>query len=579
MKIDLKCPVENRGSSIKTSTKTNENYALLKLYNLSDEKITEVELTAKVYDTYGKELGNIPVTLTSLDAAPKSFFAQNKAILLDGFAEAKHVSAEFRRIAFENGSEYIPDGSFVDVTLAEPDSDEADKLKETAGSDAVCYAKDPGEYWVCVCGRVNTNDTESCVRCGREKKLVLDKFSSRQSLNLAYEEKKIADDRAELERFKAIEKAKAEKKQKLLKNTLKGAIGVLCLAVICTVIYFAYGFIATQVANIKVKNGDFLGAYKIYSSVKSSSIGKASEQVKGNSASNLNGSGILADDENNYYYIDGTMQIVIENKESGEKKETGIRGLSLNAVSGTLYYLSLDDSGKIYKLDSESLETLPVEGVEDVEAYALSVVGNDIYYMVAETVGEGQQAQQIPVLYRVKEGKKPVKMSDEPIPVFDVYKGKIYYISNDGTQSLNVISKPGATPKTLVEGPIIQFEIKDDVIYYLDYTTSQDSTDGLPNLSVNSVTLKDERTAKLTPDGEKVMAFSVLNDKIYYISYSNNMAFTTMPLNGGETTVLSEEGFNVVNVCDKMGIALNSNSEMVKINLETGETESLGNLG
>lgn len=570
MRIDLKCPVECRGASIKTSTKTNENYAMLKLYNLSERIISEVEFTAKVFDTFGKELGSVPVLLTDLAAEPKAFFAQNKAILLEGFEDAKHITAEFIRIAFDDGEEYIPGGTTVDVTMVDPDPEEADKLREVIGQDAVCYAKDPGEYWLCVCGRANENSVDACVRCGRDKKYLLEKFSSRQALNAAYEEKKIADDRAELERFKAIERAKQEKKEKLIKNTIKGLIGLLCLAILCVAGYFIYGFTVTQIANSHVKKGNYLKAYNMYSSVNSSSIGKASEYVKGNKASNLFASGILTEDSKNYYYVNGAVQIIIENKETGDINNTGIKGLSLNAIDGTLYYLSIDDNYKIYKLNAESGETLPVSGLEEVTAYALTVVGSDIYYVTAETTGQGEQAQQIPVLYKYREGKKPVKVSDAPIQFFDVYKGKIYFISSDQTQSIYVLDKIGAEPRMIFEGPVGQFEIKDDIIYYLDYTTPADSQDGMPVFSVNTADMSGNFISKLTGD-TKAVNFTFGGDKLYFGNFSNAMSLSSVSLSGGEIETVADGSYNIINAVDGLAVVLNENGEMMRVDLKTGE--------
>ena len=574
MRIDLKCPVECRGASIKTSTKTNENYAMLKLYNLSERIISEVEFTAKVFDTYGKELGSVPVHLTNLSAEPKDFFAQNKAILLEGFTDAKHITAEFLRITFDDGEEYIPDGSTIDVTMVDPDPEEADRLREVAGQDAVCYAKDPGEYWLCVCGRANENDAEACVRCGRDKKFLLEKFSSRQALNAAYEEKKIADDRAELERFKAIERAKQERKEKLIKNSVKGLIGLLCLAILCVAGYFIYGFTVTQIANSHVKKGNYLKAYNMYSSVNSSSIGKASEHVKGNSPSNLFASGILTEDDKNYYYVNGAVQINIENKETGEVNNTGIRGLSLNAVEGTLYYLNIDDNYKIYKLNAETLETVPVSGLEEVTAYSLAVVGSDIYYVTAEMMGQGEQAQQMPVLYSFREGKKPVKMSDAPIQFFDVYKGKVYFISSDQTQSIYVLDKAGAEPKMILEGPVGQFEIKDDIIYYLDYTTPADSADGMPVFSINTADMNGNFINKLTGD-TKAVNFTFGGDKLYFGNFSNAMSLASVSVSGGEIETVLEGSYNIINAAGDIAVVLNENGEMIRVDLKTKETSSI----
>ena len=583
MKIDLSCPVENRGAAVKVSTKTNEVYALLKLFNLSDSVVTGVEFDARVFDTYGKELGVIPVVLTDIEGQPKDFFAQNKAVVLDGFTEAKHIVPEFKRVIFEDGTEYEATGELLEVSLQEPDAEEGDRLKEAAGEDAACYAKDPGEYWICVCGRVNTEDETECIRCGRDKETVLNKFSSRHTVDAALEEKRVAADRAELERFKALEAARAENKKKTLKGICIGAIGVACLAVLCVIGYFSYGFIVTQIANGYVKGGNYMKAYSLYSSVNSSSVGKASEYVRGNSASNLSASGILAEDGENYYYINGAMKIVIENKQSKEKKETAFSGLSLNAVDGQLYFLNMEDSYKIFKMDAKTGEAAAVEALSAVQAYSLSVVGNDIYYIAAEAAGagqtqQGQQPQQIPVLYNYREGSKaPVKVSAQPIQTFQVYKGKVYFTGSDQTQTVYSISKPGAEPEPVLEGPIGLFEIKDDTIYYLDYTTPAEGQ-GIPNLSINTADMKGTFIAKLTADDVKAAGFSVAGDKIYFNNYSDSMKLYSMPLAGGEAQPAGEQMFNVLNTAGEIAVGLTSNGEMMKMSLTTGETESLGEL-
>ena len=85
MQIDLTCPVENRGVTVKNNSQTGEPYALFKLFNLSEQVIDSVLMVVRLYDAYGGEMGNIPVKLTELAAEPKSFFATNKAVSLAEF--------------------------------------------------------------------------------------------------------------------------------------------------------------------------------------------------------------------------------------------------------------------------------------------------------------------------------------------------------------------------------------------------------------------------------------------------------------------------------------------------------------
>ena len=89
MKIDLSCPVENRGVTVKTNSVSGEPYALCKLFNLSDKVVSGVRLLVHAYDAYGKELTAIEVSLEGLEGQPKSPFAVNKGVSLADAPEAK----------------------------------------------------------------------------------------------------------------------------------------------------------------------------------------------------------------------------------------------------------------------------------------------------------------------------------------------------------------------------------------------------------------------------------------------------------------------------------------------------------
>ena len=47
MRIDLSCPVENRGVTVKTNSTTNEPYALFRLFNLSEKVVDSVKFVAR----------------------------------------------------------------------------------------------------------------------------------------------------------------------------------------------------------------------------------------------------------------------------------------------------------------------------------------------------------------------------------------------------------------------------------------------------------------------------------------------------------------------------------------------------
>ena len=87
MQIDLSCPVENQGTIVKTNSETNEPYLLLKLFNLSEKEIAALTFHVLAYDANGGELGTVPVALDGLNAQPKTFFAESKAVSLVGIED------------------------------------------------------------------------------------------------------------------------------------------------------------------------------------------------------------------------------------------------------------------------------------------------------------------------------------------------------------------------------------------------------------------------------------------------------------------------------------------------------------
>ena len=61
MLIDLSCPVENRGISVRSNSETGEHYILLKLFNISEKVITSLNLNVKAFDENGAEIASLPV--------------------------------------------------------------------------------------------------------------------------------------------------------------------------------------------------------------------------------------------------------------------------------------------------------------------------------------------------------------------------------------------------------------------------------------------------------------------------------------------------------------------------------------
>lgn len=169
MRIDLSCPIENRGTIVKTNEETGKPYLLLKLFNISDKVISSVTFRVLCYGVNGEELESISVSLEDLNAAPGELFAETKAISLADAEDAKHFVVAIDHAMFEDGESYQPSEAFtVDADESEASFDDILQLRKFV-PEAICFAADHGNYYRCVCGRANLPDAASCVRCNRKK--------------------------------------------------------------------------------------------------------------------------------------------------------------------------------------------------------------------------------------------------------------------------------------------------------------------------------------------------------------------------------------------------------------------------
>lgn len=578
MRIDLSCPVENRGVTVKTNSATNEPYALFKLFNLSEKVVLGVKFTARAYDAYGKELGSIPVELTDLDGQPKSPFAINKGVSLSEISEAKHVVADITEVTFSDGEVYtVSEENMTEINYIQPEYDEVTRLKSVAGSDAACYAQDPGPYWICVCGRANKQEDTVCVRCARDKQTSLNKFSSHDKINKAIEEKRVAEEQAEQERLAEEARQKEMKKKKMLKTAAVAACCVVCAAVLIAAGRFIYGFAVTKIADGKAQEGKYLEAYQMYRSVNSKNIGNVSEKVKGNSFSNLIQSGILTADEENLYYIDNKMMLVKENKNTGEKTQLGeSQGVNL-CISGEWLYFMDPNSGELNRIKTDGSITESVTA-EQISFYI--TIGNDLYYLAQDadaaqdiTSAQQQQQQVSMALYRMDtESKKTTKISTASLYALDFYKGKIYYIDSDADNQLFVMDANGKNVRTVVDQPVYGFAIYDDVIYYSNGNMQEGAT--MPDLTLESVSLTGENKQTLVSD-KKVGLITALADGIYFTNYDDSFLYCLNP-ETKEVTQTPLTDFNVYNIADGYIYYMSTAGEMIKMKTDGSAVDNMG---
>lgn len=530
MFIDFSCPVENQGVIVKTNSKTGEPYALFKLFNVSDKVVTGVNFIVRAFDANGSELGEINVELSDLNAEPKSFFAEKKAVSLRDYAEAKHIIADFLTVDFAEGEPYHKSDEMAEIIINESDYEEKMRLALVAGEDAYCYAQDHGTYWVCVCGRPNTANETECVRCGRDKKDVFAKFSSRAAINKVIEdmeeEQRIEEER---EAKEAAEKA-AQRNKKIKKVAIISAIVLAIVAVLAILIPFIINGIYTLMGNSALKQGDAVKAYQYYRKADSKKVGEVSEQLLGNSASNLYNYGLMAADEENLYYVDIDCVVYKESKKTGEKTRLGETvGFSLNVMDGWLYYLDPYSRQTIGRVKTDGTESQHIVEVTDSYLSDVLVVGDELYYLAQElrddlTPEEQEQIAQSgtmdmayhKVLYRLKIGEtEPKKLSDVDMVRYAVYKDHIYYLDKTET-AVYRMTLDGKNHKKVVSGPVYAFEVVNDIIYYQDATPDQAT--GIPKFSIEKAQLDGTYIESAVSD-RLAVTFSVVGDTLYYVGF------------------------------------------------------------
>ncbi len=561
MKFDMYCPVENQGVTVKTNSKTGEPYALFKLFNLSNSIVSAVTFSVHVFDENGVELGQIPVSLDELSAEPKSYFAENQAVSLADYPEAKHLTVAFSEVKFSDGESYIKEDELDEIFIEELGYEDRVVLMSAAGEDAQNYYQEKDSHWICLCGRPNIHEMDTCIRCGRSKELLKEKFANQESLErevLAMEKERMAQEAEE----KALAAEKKEKRNQAVKKGLTfGGIGVAALAVLAVVIYFVYGFIMLQMGNSAAKNGNYAKAYAYYSAARNNEkLGDVAEKALGNTNANLLQTGILTDDAENIYYIDmQTCTLHKQSKTTGEKaKYIESVGAYLNAVDGWIYYLDISTGQSVCRVsvDGSEKEVL-YEASGDSYLAGLTVVGNDMYF-IAQEVMEGLtpemqeqlqqqgQSQYVYRLYRVKVGsKKAVKVSDQDLVQYTIYRDKIYY-TNQSDGCVYYIDRLGKNdPIKVLDGSVYSFDIQGDSLYYLDSTMIEET--GMPKMSLERADMNGNHQETVISD-QTVLSFAFDGEDIYYLAYVDGIGVINKR-SGGVDTVISENSqmFNLKN--------------------------------
>lgn len=547
MKIDLNCPVECQGCLVKSNASTGELYAMFKLYNLSDREVDGVKLEISCYDSYGGQLAVIPASLEGLAAQPHDFFAANKAVSLQEHPDTKRAMARIAEVAFADGEVYVPQNE-IEVHTQEPEPELMSRLKRTAGSEAVCFAAEHGDHWVCVCGRANLPDTEFCIRCGNQKEEMLQKFSSVQTVN---EQVILLGEQEEAERQQqlAAEQERLREQREKQKKQLKLA-GIVAAAVVVVALLGLLGYrgVVSLMAGSSAGRGDGAKAYALYQSIGSKKAYDVQDAARGNSISNTLASGFAATDGEYLYFLDDSMNICRQKAEGNDPAESlGVSGIYINVSGDWLYYL---DTGASNVADARKICRVKKDGsersvVSDDQAVTFTLIGEDIYYANASA---GYQ------VYRMKtDGTHKRQISVAPAMTgtngqassfIAVYRDTVYFVGQNG--GLMRVGCNGKNEETVISTPVVNFGIHNDVIYYSD-GNAKDQVSGNPKYPLMKCALDGSSPEPVREDCQ-IPVMNLTDEGIYYLDFSAGLLVGFMDYDAGNQRSVLDQPCGAFNV-------------------------------
>lgn len=556
MRIDLSCPVENRGTVVKTNSETNEQYLLLKLLNISEKTIVSVDFNVEAYNAGGTLIATLPVAFEELEAEPKSYFAENKAIPLTDASDAKNFVVKFLKVVFKDEETYEPsDENTVVVSNSDASVDEIIALREFI-PEAVCFSQETDTHWKCVCGRPNFVDSENCVRCGREKSEMLSRFSSFEALENTIAEFKAMEEERIAEENRIAEEMLAAKKAKQKKILTIGAVSLASLVVLAGLFFAGRTLYYNIAGNNAIKNGNYEQAYNYLSKTGSKKLAEISSFVRGNTNGNLIAGGLSAEDSENLYFLAYDKETYMQNliKENKKTKKTEI--LTDSAAGGLcvlgdyVYYIDTD-----YNVSRITKDGKDIEKVLENKVTYINLIGNSLYYIQMDYNNPNnltpEQCQalasqgQMETFYRLHKydisTKKDILVCEEGLISCFIGDDTIYYVT-DGTEvwdsnHLMSISLNGKNAKKLIDTPVYNVIEKDGYLYYTEvYDPSikgeEISSSAQFSYKTIKMNLKDGSKEEILPEYMTV-SINENNGKLYLV-YVNRSEYTSYV--NGETT-------------------------------------------
>lgn len=173
---DLNSPVDTLEIRINTDQNNNRQYFQISLKNLSQIEITSVHFKALTFQDEKIILKPskddvFSFILNDIRIAPGSKYMPSKRFYINSVTTIKNIEIIYEKVVFSDGGKWKYNESDPSVysfnTIG--DENEVRKLRKSAGNHTVCYPKENDDYWLCSCGRFNSQIKYICDRCSNLK--------------------------------------------------------------------------------------------------------------------------------------------------------------------------------------------------------------------------------------------------------------------------------------------------------------------------------------------------------------------------------------------------------------------------
>lgn len=210
--IDLYSPVEITDISLQIEPKSGWVQATLTAVNVSLKVISAMRLHITCFNSMGEKVRSSYNAVQVVDmqdehAAPKTVVGKGKPIDLSVLPDTRRIEVVVTRVAFLDGSlwekgDYPLIQRFEQVRPTSPRD-----LVVVAGYGAIGYPHVDKDFWVCVCGRHSPLLETTCLRCGRDKALVLENFSNAETVATLLGDRGAQEERREQEEMDELVKS------------------------------------------------------------------------------------------------------------------------------------------------------------------------------------------------------------------------------------------------------------------------------------------------------------------------------------------------------------------------------------